>query len=179
MKYIDQGAELSPCGTYRYRLWREWIGRPGARRVAFVMLNPSTADASDDDATVRKVVGFAERWTCRRVDVVNLFAFRSRSPDALVERVRAAGADDASGPANDATIEGVVRDVLAERGNVVVAWGSNAARPELRARADAVRVRLWRICAEFPGGSIERLGKGAGLPPHPLMLSYSTPRVAL
>lgn len=25
-KYIDSGAALSPCGRYRYLLWREWRG---------------------------------------------------------------------------------------------------------------------------------------------------------
>ena len=43
-------AVLSPCGTYRYRLGRTWLGdRPAA---VFVMLNPSTADVRGDTQRV-------------------------------------------------------------------------------------------------------------------------------
>jgi hypothetical protein len=176
VKYTEQGAELSPCGTYRYRLWREWPAPPCARRAAFVMLNPSTASGDADDPTVRKCVGFADRWRCYRVDIVNLFAFRATSPDVLVAEVRARGVDVAAGPRNDAAIRDVVRACLDARGNVVVAWGANARRSELRPRADAVRSLLRSIVAAYPEASIERLGSGAGSPPHPLMLAYATPR---
>jgi hypothetical protein len=50
---------LSDCGTYRYELWRRWAEGP---HVLFVMLNPSTADAVTDDATIRKCIGYAKRW---------------------------------------------------------------------------------------------------------------------
>jgi hypothetical protein len=44
----DASAVFSSCGTYRYRLVRRW--HPGPL-VAFVMLNPSTAD----DAPLREL----------------------------------------------------------------------------------------------------------------------------
>jgi hypothetical protein len=51
-------ATISPCGKYRYWLERKW--GPGTPQV-FVMLNPSTADASEDDPTIRRCMGFARR----------------------------------------------------------------------------------------------------------------------
>lgn len=49
------GAVISDCGQYRYALSRGgWMGGKGT--VLFVMLNPSTADASEDDPTIRRCV---------------------------------------------------------------------------------------------------------------------------
>jgi hypothetical protein len=68
---MTKGAVLSDCRRYRYRLWRCW--GDGNHRVAFVGINPSTADEVDDDATIRKCVGFAKRWGFSALDMVNLF----------------------------------------------------------------------------------------------------------
>ncbi|TMF61888.1 MAG: DUF1643 domain-containing protein, partial [Chloroflexi bacterium] len=69
-----RGATFSADRRYRYRLWRRWDGaRPV---VAFVMLNPSTADARRDDPTIRRCIGFAKSWGFGGVEVVNLFAYR-------------------------------------------------------------------------------------------------------
>jgi hypothetical protein len=45
------GADISPCGRYRYALWRKW-GAGGT--CVFVWLNPSTADATFDDQTINQ-----------------------------------------------------------------------------------------------------------------------------
>ena len=119
---VESGATLSPCGTWRFQLWRRWDDRPPA---AFIMLNPSTADASADDPTIRRCIGFARRWDCGGIVVANLFAFRATDPDAL------ASAADPIGPHNDAFIVEAAR-----RGEVVVcAWGAHA---EARGRDRAV-----------------------------------------
>ncbi len=86
--YISKGAIISPCGRYRYRLWREWrgtgapLGEP--KSVLFIMLNPSTADGEQDDPTIRRCVGFAKSWGYDRMEVVNLFAWRATSPSDLL-----------------------------------------------------------------------------------------------
>jgi Protein of unknown function (DUF1643) len=57
---MDSGAVISDCGRYRYSLWRIW--NASAVRVMFIGLNPSTADATQDDPTIRRCVEFARSW---------------------------------------------------------------------------------------------------------------------
>ena len=86
MRTLERDAVISRCGTYRYVLTRRVGG--GDRTVAFIMLNPSTADATIDDPTIRKCIGFARKWRCGRLVVLNLFAFRTKSPSTM-KRARA------------------------------------------------------------------------------------------
>lgn len=162
----DKGAVLSPCGTYRYHLWRRVGGpRPGAHgqslmpgdgasgRVAFVMLNPSTADANVDDPTIRKCVGYARRWGFEWLDVVNLFALRATDPREL----KLCKSRDAIGPDND---EHLLR-VCTAASLVVCAW-SNQGRlynRDLRVRRLLGSVKLHRL-----------KGNQDGSPSHPLYL---------
>lgn len=78
---VRRSAVVSDCGRYRYRLDRIWDTALPA--VTFIMLNPSTADASNDDATIRRLAGtngFARRWGCGALIVVNLYAWRATTP---------------------------------------------------------------------------------------------------
>lgn len=79
---VHRSADLSPCKQYRWRLSREW--RPAhsceLRSVAWLMLNPSTADAYQDDPTVVRCMKFSARWGYTSMTIVNLFPFRSSSP---------------------------------------------------------------------------------------------------
>lgn len=78
---METGAELSDDGMYRYLLWRRWdTGLPCA---VFIMLNPSTADASADDPTIRRCIGFAKSWGFGGIRVVNLYPFRATKPEDL------------------------------------------------------------------------------------------------
>ena len=69
------GAIFDPTGMYRYTLWREWCA--DSPRVAFIMLNPSTADDRKDDPTIRRCMAFARAWHFGSMEVVNLFAYRA------------------------------------------------------------------------------------------------------
>lgn len=92
-----RSASLSGCGTFRYDLGRVWDpGNP--RRVLWVMLNPSTADADVDDPAIRRCVAFSKREGAGGLTVTNLFAFRASNPAALVD------ASDPVGPENDAPL---------------------------------------------------------------------------
>lgn len=75
------GAEFSKCGRYRYGLWRKWDDdKP---RIMFIGLNPSTATATMDDPTIRRVKRFAMDWGYGGVYMCNLFAFISAYPEDL------------------------------------------------------------------------------------------------
>jgi hypothetical protein len=75
---LGRNAVTSECGKYRYLLTRQ-VGF-GDRTAAFIMLNPSTADAVNDDPTIRRCIGLARRWGCGRLVVANLFAIRATDP---------------------------------------------------------------------------------------------------
>ena len=46
------GATISTCEKYRYQLWRKWD--EGKKCLVFIMLNPSTADAENNDPTITR-----------------------------------------------------------------------------------------------------------------------------
>lgn len=157
-------AILSDCGTYRYRLEREVDGLLGSKIVAFVMVNPSTADAETDDATIRKVVGFSRRMGARRVVVGNLFAYRATDIKALRD------APDPIGVKNDAHL----RQILGEADICVAAWGALAKLPR------TLRWRWMRFhdMATAAGVRLMCLGTAQdGQPLHPCMIGYDRPVV--
>jgi hypothetical protein len=72
---IEYGALFDVNGRYRYSLWRAWSAYHP--RIAFVLLNPSTADEQRNDPTIRRCIGFARTWKFGSMEVVNLFAYRA------------------------------------------------------------------------------------------------------
>ncbi len=77
---VQRSAVISDDGLYRYRLDRWW--GDGAR-VVWVMLNPSTADADEDDPTIRRVMRFSRDWGYDGCTVVNLYPLRATKPADL------------------------------------------------------------------------------------------------
>lgn len=153
----DGGALISPCKRYRYRLWRAWSRE---EPVAFIMLNPSTADGIQDDPTIRRCRGFAEMWGAGGLIVGNLFAYRATDPREL-RRV-----DDPVGQDNDAAL----RQIAAKASKVICAWGAHGAyRNRDREVLEILRdMRVVPVALSFTKD---------GHPRHPLYLSYSaTPK---
>ncbi|WP_038015682.1 DUF1643 domain-containing protein [Synechococcus sp. PCC 7335] len=109
---VERTAIFDQTGQYRYCLGRRW--QSGGSSVAFVMLNPSQADASRDDPTLRACMQFAQRWEYAALDVVNLFGYRTPHPTKLKQ------VDDPIGDQNDRYLRQAVE--AAER--VVLAWGN-------------------------------------------------------
>lgn len=156
---IETGATFSPCGLYRYALWRRW---GPARPVVWICLNPSTADALVNDPTVERLQRRAVQWGHDGIEVVNLFAFRATDPRAMK------AAADPVGPDNDAAILAAARSAVL----VVAAWGNHGGH---RGRSQAVRQML-----EAAGVELHCLQVGkAGEPSHPLYLSYDLRPVRL
>ncbi len=110
----QHGAVIN--GPYRYLLWRTWD--PEQPRLLWVMLNPSTADETMNDPTLRRIFGFSCASGFGGLEVVNLFALRSPSPKALLL------APDAIGPENDRYIQ----EAVVRASKVIVAWGNEGAR---------------------------------------------------
>jgi hypothetical protein len=110
---IFGSADFSEDGRYRYELTRSWDAtRPSC---AFVMLNPSKADAVENDPTVRRCIDFANRWGYGELRVYNVFAFVATDPRELWRQ------DDPVGPRWAETIRGVL---VCER--IICAWGAFA-----------------------------------------------------
>lgn len=106
---FDMGT---PPGPYRYTLSRKLGGSKGV--ALFCMLNPSTADDTKNDPTIRRCIGFATSWGCSELRVVNLFSARATKPKALRD-VR-----DPVGHGND----DIIRNEIGKASLLVAAWGA-------------------------------------------------------
>lgn len=155
-KYEESDAVLSDDGKYRYLLRRTWDHTKP--RMLYVMLNPSTADASIDDPTIKSCVRLAKAQGYGSFEVVNLFGLRATDPKELLK------APDPAGPDNDRIVAAAVGrcDV------VVCAWGAFQFAHE---RAKVLRNEL-----RSGKPAIYCLGKTkSGAPKHPLYMKSGTP----
>ena len=107
------GADISDDCVFRYSLWRTW--NQGAKSCLFVMLNPSTADANVNDATIGKCIRYTKAWGYGQLLVGNLFAFRATDKRVMMNQT------DPVGPQNDATLLRLV----AQADVTVAAWGAD------------------------------------------------------
>lgn len=152
-------ASISEDGLYRYSLERYWAMGPA---LSFIMLNPSTADHTKDDPTIRRCVSFAVGLGYSGLVVYNLFAYRTPSPAVLMAMMQAG--EDVVGPKNDAILANVLSDAALHVRPVIVGWG-NALPPKVMAeRVDWLK--------SLPGSeSLHSLGTTkSGAPRHPLYL---------
>lgn len=118
---------------YRYTLFRSGLGGTrGNSSLCWVMFNPSTADESNDDPTIRRVIGFTKREGYGSLWVVNLFAARSTKPKHLLEMA------DPVGPENVATITVVMEGA----DDVVFAWGASLIRYSDRPPVEGIARQL-------------------------------------
>lgn len=148
-------AVYSACENYRYCLTRIW--NDAGPRLAYIMLNPSTATEQKNDPTIERCQRRAVALGFGAMRIVNLFAWRETSPEALKK------AGEPVGAANDAAIDAAAG--WADR--VFCAWGVHGSH--LGQGAEVAR-RLAGL-----GHALECLGTTrAGEPRHPLYVSYGT-----
>lgn len=149
-------AHLSPSTLYRYHLSRRWAD---GSALTFVMLNPSTADANEDDPTIRRIMGFARSFGYSGVHVVNLYALRVTDSNLLF---RLSG--DIVGDQNNNWLGAA----LAHNDEIVCAWGIKA-KPST--------VKKFKELAAICHCKLLCLGQNKnGSPKHPLYLSATTQR---
>lgn len=125
-KSVDRDTVFSPCRKYRYTLWREWdidlmTGCSddllnSNKYVQFIGLNPSTADETNDDPTIRRCIGFSKAWGYGAFCMTNLFAFRATDPEVMKSSgSHVAGIDN----------QHHILKIAASAGIVVAAWGKH------------------------------------------------------
>lgn len=152
-------AIISDCGLYRYRLERD-VQMDGPV-YAYFGVNPSTADANVNDATVRKWIGFTKVFGGRRFIVGNVFAYRATD-------VKALGAVE--DPFGD-DIGDHITDIINDADILVPCWGNiSKVPPKLQFAFDVLMDAL-----VSSGKPVMHFGKTvSGDPKHPLMLGYDT-----
>ena len=152
----ERGATFSECKGYRYTLWRRWARDP---MDVWLMLNPSTADAVQNDPTVERCERRSRTMGAGGIIVLNVFAWRSTDPRGL-RRVA-----DPEGPLNRA----VIRDVClgaSQHGaiaRVICAWGGHG-------KDRGMELALFLHKSGVPLAAL-KLSKD-GTPCHPLYLPY-------
>lgn len=159
------GAHFSDCSRYRYWLQRD-ISPPiaGLRSLClWVMLNPSTADCTINDQTIRRCMGFTAEWGFDDMEVVNLFAYRSTNPKLLLlPKIKPI----AVGPENDEWI----RQRAMKADLVLCAWGAHKFVKERG--VDVLAMLKTYAPASTPIGCIGRTQDG--YPKHPLYVPGNT-----
>ncbi|MCX7008445.1 MAG: DUF1643 domain-containing protein [Kiritimatiellaeota bacterium] len=145
---MNKDAIISPCGKYRYALWRIWNN--DLPLVMFIGLNPSKADDKVDDSTIRRCVSFAQSWQYGGLSMGNLFALRATKTDALWQ------SEDPIGPDNDMWL----RKLRDKAQLVIAAWGDDG----------QYKNRDQVVTSMFPTLHCLKLS-AKGNPRHPLYLS--------
>src|SRR5579862_6928056 len=112
---VRSGATFSPCGKYRYLLWRHFTGDAIGRMLNMVLLNPSTATAEVNDPTVSRCCERAKSWGFDSLFVTNIFAWRSTNPSVLTDL------QDPVGPENDDVLVSSAKSAAM----VVCGWGNH------------------------------------------------------
>lgn len=143
-------TQFSPCRTYRYTLWREWLFGEGI--VNFVGLNPSTADEIVNDNTIRKCMKFAQNWGFRAMIMTNLFAYRATAPKDMKAYSEPIGKEN-----NDWLVQ-----VSWHTDKTIVCWGN-----------DGEHLERSKVVIPLLNPLLYCFGRNKnGEPKHPLRLAY-------
>ncbi|GAX36583.1 DUF1643 domain-containing protein [Nodularia sp. NIES-3585] len=158
---IQGYAKFDSTEKYRYLLGRTWDDN--LPQITFVMLNPSTAGAEDDDPTLTRCIRFAQSWDYGSLTVVNLFAYCATDPKELFQ------VNDPVGSENNSYIQSATQSAK----EIIVAWGASDYLKKHRDRETEVLSLI-----SVSGKTLYSLGDLTvdGHPGHPLYLPTSTQR---
>lgn len=149
---VSFGARFSEDRLYRYSLHRVW--QPRLPFLCWILLNPSTADETRDDPTIRRCIARAINGGFGGIEIVNLFAWRSTYPNGLSQT------SDPVGGENDSSIWAAAK--LSSR--VVVGWGKHGT---FHGRDADVLKLIEPVCTPYALALNED-----GTPVHPLYIPY-------
>lgn len=148
---IPSGAYFSECKKYRYSLWRIWD--TDLPRVMFIGLNPSTANETDDDPTIKSVTRIAKSNGYGGFYMMNCFPLVSTDPKGLY------GCD------HSVYNEEWLKETASKCKDVVFAWGNFEVVQKLG--VDYILSKL------FPHAKVLGHNKN-GSPKHPLYCKSNT-----
>jgi hypothetical protein len=167
---VATATVFSPCRKYRFTLWRDWDSDlltgcsddlPNSDKyVQFIGLNPSTADETINDPTIRRCVDFSKRWGYGAFCMTNIFPFRATDPNDMMEHAEPA----------EMRIENAkwVERIAEGAGLIICAWGKHGSHLK---RGEKFIEHL-RDIKQF---NVHHLGlNGDGSPKHPLYLKSTT-----
>lgn len=165
---IETGCcEFSADRKYRYVLIRELtdpmvnVEKPLGSFLLVIGLNPSTADETKNDPTIRRCIGFANRWGFRKLVMMNIFGFRATDPKDMMKEPAPIG------PLNDQRLREIAKHCKARCGQVLAAWGNHGSYLN---RSAEVTVLL-----QTAGVDVLCLGTtSTGQPCHPLYIPADT-----
>lgn len=151
-RLLNAGAVFSNCRQFRYRLWRIWDDTKPL--VMFIGLNPSTANESDNDPTIKSVIRIAKNNGYGGVYMMNCFPFITPYPEKLL------------GTTLKSVVENYehLQSVKAMVKDVVFAWGN------FKEVTDVIKNDLTNL---FPDAKALSLNKN-GSPKHPLYCKSDT-----
>lgn len=167
----ERKTEFSPCRRYRYVLWRELPPEfsmatastdpdaiyHGHEYLMVIGLNPSTADETQDDPTIRKCIGFAKRWGFGALCMTNLFSWRDTKPENMKRAAEPVGMDNHHHIVKCASAAGLV----------LAAWGKDGSFHH-----QDLNMQQWLSSINIPIQCLRRNKDGS--PMHPLYVPYET-----
>lgn len=166
---------------YRYTLTRRWGASTDPGKGMFVnALNPSKADGTIDDPTVRRITGFARLWGFDWFALGNLCALRATDPVDLHASIRLMGLDHAIGPENNRHLVQMMRACS----RILLAWGVHGEHQALQERVrDVIQQAIHEKAAAQEAAKVIEVGcigfNKHGSPKHPLMVGYAEPFVSM
>ena len=151
-----RSAAFSPCRQWRYHLQQVWDeSRPN---LLWLMLNPSTADETQNDPTVERCEMRAHMWNYGGVEVYNIFAFRATDPKNMK------AAEDPVGPENDKWLAKFA--IKSQQTLAIAGWGNHGSHQNRN--RDVIKI-LNQKMADVKALKIN----ASGDPKHPLYIGYS------